>query len=341
MPFEGERYRVGGLPVEEEYDCIVVGAGISGLAAAHYYRARFGDRCAHPRPRQSRRIWRSCAPQRVPGRRPAADRLWRQRSTAIAGDEFFADGECPHARARRRDRALPHVLRSAAVSRARSVARQLLRPRAIRHRPARHRRPHRLGGRRHPSGSAQWPADRGLHRRFSNLSGLAPPARRVVHEQARRPGEASRRRGTRGLSLEDLLCGVPASRLGSVRRGDRVLRWSDLRLLRAAAPPASGTGLRALCVSGICGHRDAGIRGGRRRAGRALHLSLPRRERLDRAAAGAETRARGDAGAEHGRHRARGGPLRGARPAGQPRADPPHEHGGPHRKRRWTWSRSA
>ena len=42
MPFEGERYRVGGLPVEEEYDCIVVGAGISGLAAAHYYRARFG-----------------------------------------------------------------------------------------------------------------------------------------------------------------------------------------------------------------------------------------------------------------------------------------------------------
>ena len=42
MPFDGKRYRVGGLPVEEEYDCIVVGAGISGLAAAHYYRARFG-----------------------------------------------------------------------------------------------------------------------------------------------------------------------------------------------------------------------------------------------------------------------------------------------------------
>jgi len=42
MPFDGRRYRVGGLPVEEEYDCIVVGAGISGLAAAHYYRERFG-----------------------------------------------------------------------------------------------------------------------------------------------------------------------------------------------------------------------------------------------------------------------------------------------------------
>jgi spermidine dehydrogenase len=43
MPFEGRQYRVGGLPVEEEYDCIVVGAGISGLASAHYYRERFGQ----------------------------------------------------------------------------------------------------------------------------------------------------------------------------------------------------------------------------------------------------------------------------------------------------------
>ncbi len=42
MPFDRRQYRVGGLAVEEEYDCIVVGAGISGLAAAHYYRERFG-----------------------------------------------------------------------------------------------------------------------------------------------------------------------------------------------------------------------------------------------------------------------------------------------------------
>jgi spermidine dehydrogenase len=42
MPFEAARYRVGGLPVEEEYDCIVVGAGLSGLAAAWFYRERFG-----------------------------------------------------------------------------------------------------------------------------------------------------------------------------------------------------------------------------------------------------------------------------------------------------------
>lgn len=42
MAFDQRRYRVGGLPVSEDYDCTVVGAGISGLAAAWYYRRRFG-----------------------------------------------------------------------------------------------------------------------------------------------------------------------------------------------------------------------------------------------------------------------------------------------------------
>ncbi len=42
MPFQHVQYRVGGLPVEEEYDCIVVGGGISGLSAAWFYRQRFG-----------------------------------------------------------------------------------------------------------------------------------------------------------------------------------------------------------------------------------------------------------------------------------------------------------
>lgn len=39
----GERsFAIDGLPVEELHDLVVVGAGISGLAAAHYYRRRFG-----------------------------------------------------------------------------------------------------------------------------------------------------------------------------------------------------------------------------------------------------------------------------------------------------------
>ncbi len=42
MVFDHRRYRLGGLPVVEEYDCVVVGGGISGLAAAWFYRRRFG-----------------------------------------------------------------------------------------------------------------------------------------------------------------------------------------------------------------------------------------------------------------------------------------------------------
>jgi spermidine dehydrogenase len=42
LAFEHKHYRLGGRPVEEEYDCVVVGAGISGLSAAWFYRQRFG-----------------------------------------------------------------------------------------------------------------------------------------------------------------------------------------------------------------------------------------------------------------------------------------------------------
>src|SRR6476620_6295660 len=35
---EGRRFPVDGLPIDERYDLIVVGAGISGLAAAWFYR---------------------------------------------------------------------------------------------------------------------------------------------------------------------------------------------------------------------------------------------------------------------------------------------------------------
>ena len=54
----------------ESYDLVVVGAGISGLAAAHYFRKAAGPRGAHPAARQPRRLRRPREAQRVPARRP-------------------------------------------------------------------------------------------------------------------------------------------------------------------------------------------------------------------------------------------------------------------------------
>jgi spermidine dehydrogenase len=42
MARDGRKYPIEGLPVEDELDCVIVGAGISGLAAAWFYRQRFG-----------------------------------------------------------------------------------------------------------------------------------------------------------------------------------------------------------------------------------------------------------------------------------------------------------
>src|SRR5439155_26715196 len=39
---EGKRFAFEGLPVEEAYDLVVVGGGISGLAAAFFYRRAAG-----------------------------------------------------------------------------------------------------------------------------------------------------------------------------------------------------------------------------------------------------------------------------------------------------------
>src|SRR5258707_15126034 len=39
---EGKAFPIDGLPVEERYDLVVVGGGISGLAAAYFYRRAAG-----------------------------------------------------------------------------------------------------------------------------------------------------------------------------------------------------------------------------------------------------------------------------------------------------------
>ena len=41
---EGRSYAIKGMPIEEHYDLVVVGAGLSGLAAAYFYRRAAGPR---------------------------------------------------------------------------------------------------------------------------------------------------------------------------------------------------------------------------------------------------------------------------------------------------------
>src|SRR5215813_12759734 len=39
---EGKKFPLDGLPIDERYDLVVVGGGISGLAAAWFYRRKTG-----------------------------------------------------------------------------------------------------------------------------------------------------------------------------------------------------------------------------------------------------------------------------------------------------------
>ena len=63
--------------MRETYDLVVVGGGISGLAAAYYFRQTAGPDGARARARQPRRLRRPRQAQRVHAQRPHLDRLRR------------------------------------------------------------------------------------------------------------------------------------------------------------------------------------------------------------------------------------------------------------------------
>ena len=69
--------------LEESYDLVVVGGGISGLAAAYFHRRHHGTAVADPGPRQPRRFRRPRQAQRVPPGRADAPRLGRDREHRV------------------------------------------------------------------------------------------------------------------------------------------------------------------------------------------------------------------------------------------------------------------
>ena len=89
---EGETFDFSGKPVEEEYDLVVVGGGISGLAAAWFYREAHGD-AAKILIIENHDDFGGHAKRNefsVDGH-PTADRLWRQRIDGSAAREFQRD----------------------------------------------------------------------------------------------------------------------------------------------------------------------------------------------------------------------------------------------------------
>ena len=152
-------------------------------------------------------------------------------------------------------------------------------------RPARHRRPDADGRRRHPAGPDERAADRGVHRRLPGVGGGEGAARRAVHVRPRPARRASRPRGVAVLRVDEL----PR------------LRHAYWGLDDEAADTFQGRShdFFALGIDAHLGARrdgDAATRGSRasacrrtrrggRRDGRAVHLPLPRRERVARPAA--------------------------------------------------------
>ena len=225
-----QRFEVDGLADADDVDLVVVGAGISGLAAAWFYR-RDASRRDDPAARQPRRLRRARQAQRVHGRRPVPARLRRERGAAVPRGALRPRGEGAARGARRRPPSVRALLRHRPLSLAGSVARPVLHEGGLRRRQAGGRGSDADGRRRHPGGPDARADARGLHRGLPAARGVAACTGRPVHIGARPDAVARRRRQAR-RAVADQLPRLRPAVLGPRRPRGRHVPGTIARFLR-------------------------------------------------------------------------------------------------------------
>ena len=248
---------------------------------------------AHPHPRQPRRFRRPRQAQRVQPRWPPHHRLRRQPVAAIAEHAVQRGGEGADRRSRRRHQAVRDRLRPQVLSVAWPVARDVLQPRGVRPRRAGDRR----SGRRRGQRQGQFQAGGGVRVGLSDLRRQQGADRGAL---CRRERSARRkiRTGNARAAQAHQLPRLPDENLRLQRGSGQLLPGPAARLFRSWQRCRAGRRRPRSRLSGLCRPEASGRR--QRRLEGALHLSFPRRQRVDCAPAGAFAHSESGAGTHHG-----------------------------------------
>ena len=329
---DGERFEVDGLADADDVDLVVVGAGISGLAAAWFYRREH----------------------------PGATILLLDNHDDFGGhakrNEFTVDGRFllgyggsealqspealygPEAKGLLAALGVDHhrferyfdtdLYPSLGLSRGQFFTKEAFgEDRLVAGRPDAD------GRRRHPGRPDARTVARGLHRGLPAARGVAARAGRAVHVGARPDAVARCRRQAR-RAVADQLPRLRPAVLGARRPRGRHVPGTIARLLRDRRRRHHGVRRDGDGLPGVRRHAARVGPARARRDGGAVHLSLPRRERVDRAPARPLLDPGGRARLDDGGHRHRSVRLRDARPAGRAGPAAVAEHRGARGERR-------
>ena len=314
---EGRRFDFAGLPVEERYDLVVVGGGLSGLSAAWFYRRKIRRRAssfstittisaATPSATSSRIGERRIigyggsqsfqSPNSFFG--PAAKDLLRELGVDIKRFETAFDRD---------------LYPSLGLSRGVFFARETFgRDVLVAGRRAAHER------RRDGAPAEQRQAARRVRGGLSDLGGEQGAISRALFSASaiRSPAAAGEEKLAllKRTSYRDYLIKI----CGCSEEVANVLQGRTLGFFGLGADAVPAEDVRDLGYPGFAG---LGLGGGQRGLERALHLSFPGRQRVAGAAAGALADPRRRAGQHHGRRGAGAVRLRQAR---RSRAARPH-----------------